>query len=140
MSSERHALNNQVLYRGLTWDPDHPFLRYLEGGTVHTLDLGPAVTSAWTDQPLVKVLLSPDGTTLAHGIAAPGRDTTTHPLKVWDTATLHAAGVQVPLQSCTVDPARAVSRICARTGGADLTRAQWHTYVPDSSYRRVCGS
>ncbi|WP_435882113.1 hypothetical protein [Streptomyces umbrinus] len=56
-----------------------------------------------------------------------------------DSATLHAAGAQVPLQSYTVDPARAVTRICARTGDADLTRAQWQTYVPDASYRRVCG-
>ncbi|MFI1484091.1 hypothetical protein [Streptomyces sp. NPDC020747] len=397
----RHALNNQVLYRGLTWDPDRPLLRYLEGGTVHTLDLGPAVTSAWTGRPLDKVLLSPDGrtlataertggmyrvqlretgdgrvtrtlpapplpdsgdpadavepsdtlplmafspdgTTLAYGISAPGRDTTTQPVRIWDldrgrehtaldlatpsspgavitlalgpdghtlyavrapvlgrlsdetwdtgrhrrtgvfsatdgnhlavrpdgrllvgdnrtvrlpsgmldapdlvqgegigalafaldgsrlaagdetgrvtlwdaavrhragvlrnvfpaplgdypeavsalalspdgrtlavggdagtlqlwdtatrqplggplttpggsidslafsadSSTLHAAGVHVPFQSYAVDPTRAVSRICARTRGADLTRAQWHTYIPDAAYRRVCG-
>jgi WD40 repeat protein len=57
----RHALNNQHLYRGLYWDPDHPTLRYLEGGTVHSLDLTQAVTSAWRKQPMAGVLLSPDG-------------------------------------------------------------------------------
>ncbi|WP_329213919.1 hypothetical protein OG352_02735 [Streptomyces sp. NBC_01485] len=61
----RHALDNQRLYRGIAWDPSRPLLRYLEGGTVHTLDLGAAVTSAWADQPLDTVLLSPDGRTLA---------------------------------------------------------------------------
>ncbi|WP_093782002.1 WD40 repeat domain-containing protein [Streptomyces sp. yr375] len=61
----RHALNNQRLYRGLAWDPDRPLLRYLEGGTVHTLDLGTAVTADWADQPLDTVVLSPDGRTLA---------------------------------------------------------------------------
>ncbi|MFJ5310174.1 WD40 repeat domain-containing protein [Streptomyces sp. NPDC088350] len=139
----RHALNNQLLYQGLTWDPGHPLLRYVEGGTVHTLDVTAAVTSAWTDHPVDKVLLSPDGrtlataertggtyrvqlretgaghttrtlpaphlpvsddpadpvdpshtlammtfspdgTTFAYGIAAPGRDATTQPVTVWD--------------------------------------------------------
>ncbi|MFJ2441714.1 MULTISPECIES: hypothetical protein [unclassified Streptomyces] len=397
----RQDLNNQHLYRGLAWDPDRPLLRYLEAGTVHTLDIGAAVTSAWTDHPLDAVLLSPDGRTLAtaertgdtyrvqlrdtgdgkvvrtlpapalpgsrdpaapvdpsgtlallafspdsstlgYGVAAPGRDTvhqrvrfwdlarnrerTTldlstpaspgtvitlalgpkgrslyavrapvlgslsneawdvvghrrtgvfpgtdgnhlavrpdgrvlvadnrtirlpsgtastpdlvqgdgigalafapdgsrlaagdqtgrvtlwdaavrrragvlrnvfpaplgdYPeevgalalspdgrtlavggdfgtLQLWDTATrqplggrlatsgdeidslafsadsttLYAAGAHDPLQRYSIDPARAVPRICARTGGADLTRAQWHTYLPDTPYRRVCG-
>jgi WD40 repeat protein/transcriptional regulator with XRE-family HTH domain len=61
----RHPLNNQHLYGGLAWDPEHPVLRYLEGSTVHSLDVATAVTSAWRDQPLDRVLLSPDGTTVA---------------------------------------------------------------------------
>jgi WD40 repeat protein/transcriptional regulator with XRE-family HTH domain len=60
-----HSLNGQRPYGGLFWDPDGHALRYLEGGTVHTLDLGAAVTSAWRGSPLSDVLLSPDGRTLA---------------------------------------------------------------------------
>ncbi|WP_405645800.1 hypothetical protein [Streptomyces sp. NBC_00019] len=61
----RHPLNNEHLYGGLAWDPDRPLLRYLESGTVHTLDLAGAVTPAWRETPLDAVLLSPDGRTLA---------------------------------------------------------------------------
>ncbi|MDO0934774.1 hypothetical protein QQY66_24970 [Streptomyces sp. DG2A-72] len=61
----RHSLNNQHLHGGLAWDPERPVLRYLEGGTVHSLDVAGAMTSAWQDQPLDKVLMSPDGRTLA---------------------------------------------------------------------------
>ncbi len=61
----RHSLNNQHPYGDLAWDPARPVLRYLEAGTVHSLDVAPAVTSAWQDKPLDKVLLSPDGRTLA---------------------------------------------------------------------------
>ncbi|WP_329248499.1 hypothetical protein OG223_16365 [Streptomyces sp. NBC_01478] len=62
----RHALNNQVLAPGaLAWDPDHPRLRYLEAGTVHTLDVAAATTTSWRDHPDDDVLLSPDGRTLA---------------------------------------------------------------------------
>ncbi|MDX2932883.1 WD40 repeat domain-containing protein [Streptomyces ipomoeae] len=61
----RHSLNNEHLYGGLAWDADRPLLRYLEGGTVHTLDLADAVTSAWRADPLAAVLLSPDGRMLA---------------------------------------------------------------------------
>ncbi|UUU33000.1 hypothetical protein JIX56_25725 [Streptomyces sp. CA-210063] len=61
----RHPLYNEHLYGGLAWDPDRPLLRYLEGGTVHTLDLAGAVTAAWRETPLDAVLLSPDGRTLA---------------------------------------------------------------------------
>ncbi|MFE0258300.1 WD40 repeat domain-containing protein, partial [Streptomyces sp. NPDC059010] len=60
----RHPLNNQSAYGTLAWDPDRPRLRYLEGGTVHTLDLGAAVTSTWVSRP-AETLLSPDGRTLA---------------------------------------------------------------------------
>ncbi|MEX3103775.1 WD40 repeat domain-containing protein [Streptomyces sp. ST1015] len=61
----RHSLHNQRPYGGLAWDPGRPVLRYLEAGTVHSLDVATAVTPAWRDQPLDKVLLSPDGRTLA---------------------------------------------------------------------------
>ncbi|MET8983408.1 hypothetical protein ABZX85_48400 [Streptomyces sp. NPDC004539] len=61
----RHSLNNQHLY-GLAWDPDdHTVLRYLEGGTVHCLDLGMAVTPEWLGNPLDALRISPDGRTLA---------------------------------------------------------------------------
>ncbi|MFE3856036.1 WD40 repeat domain-containing protein [Streptomyces griseorubiginosus] len=100
---------------------------------------------------------SPDGGTLAVGGAA-------GTLQLWDTATqqplggplptpgesidtlafsrdnrtLYAGSGHVPLQRYVVDPGRAVSLVCARTGGADLTRAQWHTYIPDAPYHRLC--
>ncbi|WP_369170787.1 hypothetical protein AB5J49_24575 [Streptomyces sp. R28] len=61
----RHSLNNQPLHGGLEWDPARPVLRYLEGGTVHSLDVATAVTSAWRDQPLDNVLIGPDGRTFA---------------------------------------------------------------------------
>lgn len=60
-----HALNNQRLYGGLAWDPGRPVLRYLEGGTVHSLDVTAPTTGAWRNRPLDRVLLSPDGRTLA---------------------------------------------------------------------------
>ncbi|WTV96109.1 hypothetical protein OG235_03320 [Streptomyces sp. NBC_00024] len=57
----RHALDNQHPHGGLAWDPGLPVLRYLEGGTVHTLDLTTTVTAAWCDHPMDAVLISPDG-------------------------------------------------------------------------------
>lgn len=32
-----------------------------------------------------------------------------------------------------------VAEVCARAGHADLTRAQWRTYVGDVPYQRICG-
>ncbi|MDX2549037.1 helix-turn-helix domain-containing protein [Streptomyces sp. WI04-05B] len=61
----RHPLNGQLLYGGLAWDPGLPILRYLEGSTVHSLDLGAALTAPWSSHPLDNALLSPDGGTLA---------------------------------------------------------------------------
>ncbi|WP_405772042.1 hypothetical protein [Streptomyces sp. NBC_01538] len=61
----RYLLNNQHPYGGLAWDPARPVLRYLEAGTVHSVDVATAVTSAWQDRPADKVLISPDGRTLA---------------------------------------------------------------------------
>ncbi|WP_443073289.1 nSTAND1 domain-containing NTPase [Streptomyces sp. NBC_01451] len=61
----RHPLNNQHLY-DLAWDPAGPnTLRYLEGGVVHCLDLGPAVTPGWREHPLAAVSMSPDAHTYA---------------------------------------------------------------------------
>ncbi|KOG39882.1 nSTAND1 domain-containing NTPase [Streptomyces resistomycificus] len=60
----RHSLDNETL-SGLAWDSSRPLLRYLEGGTVHTLDLTATLTRAWRTSPLTGVRLSPDGRTLA---------------------------------------------------------------------------
>ena len=49
----------------LAWDPGAPTLRYLTGGTVHTLDLSAPLTSPWRDRPLDHEALSPDGRLLA---------------------------------------------------------------------------
>ncbi|MDX3589113.1 nSTAND1 domain-containing NTPase [Streptomyces europaeiscabiei] len=60
----RHSLDNETL-SGLAFDSTRPLLRYLEGGTVHTLDLAPTLTRAWRASPLAGVRISPDGRTLA---------------------------------------------------------------------------
>ncbi|KUN95675.1 PD40 domain-containing protein [Streptomyces caeruleatus] len=60
----RYTLDGQHLYGGLAWDPGRPVLRYLEGGTVHTLDVTAALTAQWRRHPLKGALLSPDGRTL----------------------------------------------------------------------------
>lgn len=101
--------------------------------------------------------ISPDGRTLAVGGSNGG-------LQLWDVptgqpiggllttpgdavytlafdargTTLYAGSTHVPLQRYDLDPAHALSRVCTRTGGSGLSRAQWHTYVPDAPYRRVC--
>ncbi|WP_435281276.1 nSTAND1 domain-containing NTPase [Streptomyces koelreuteriae] len=69
----RHPLANQHVHGGLAWDPGTPVLRYLEGGTVHTLDLTTTVTAAWRDRPLDAVLVSPDGRTFATAELSPLR-------------------------------------------------------------------
>ncbi|MEU0726352.1 hypothetical protein [Streptomyces sp. NPDC006140] len=56
-----------------------------------------------------------------------------------DGTTLYAGSPHVPLQRYVVDPERAVTEVCARTGSTGLARTQWHTYVPDAPYRRICG-
>ncbi|MFJ8537120.1 hypothetical protein [Streptomyces sp. NPDC093591] len=61
----RHSLNNQYVYGGLAWDPKRPVLRYLEAGTVHSLDVSAATTPAWHGDDLFGVRLAPDGRTLA---------------------------------------------------------------------------
>ncbi|MFF1299514.1 MULTISPECIES: hypothetical protein [unclassified Streptomyces] len=103
--------------------------------------------------------VSPDGATLAVG-------GTTGTLQLWDittqqplggplttpgemidslafsadSATLYAGSAHVPLQRYAVDPERAATQVCARAGkGANLSREQWRTYVPEMGFRRVCG-
>ncbi|MBK6017458.1 PD40 domain-containing protein [Streptomyces sp. MBT53] len=141
----RYSLNGQLPSGSLAWDPDRPVLRYLEGATVHTLDVAAATTPRWRDRPLDNTLLdpsgrvlataertgdhyrfqlratvngrllrqlrspalpvaragsepvvpadtrslmafSPDGDTFAYGVSAPGRDTATQRLTLWDVA------------------------------------------------------
>ncbi|MFD4878914.1 hypothetical protein ACFWOB_36880 [Streptomyces sp. NPDC058420] len=115
------------------------------------------VGSTQNPEAVSALALSPDGRTLAVG-----GDTGT--LQLWDTATLqplggplttpgdaisslafsadnrtlYASSAHVPIQRYTVDAARAATRVCGRIGGGILTRAQWKTYIPDVSYRRVC--
>ncbi|WTZ37814.1 hypothetical protein OG241_02850 [Streptomyces sp. NBC_01390] len=57
-----------------------------------------------------------------------------------DGTTLYTGSAHVPLQRYDLDPAHALARVCARTGGPGLTRTQWQTYVPDAPYRQVCPS
>jgi len=61
----RYPLNGQLPSASLAWDPRLPVLRYLEGSTVHTLDMTTPLTSRWRQQPLDNALLSPDGRILA---------------------------------------------------------------------------
>jgi len=60
----RHALADGPV-TALAWDPGAPALRYLTGGTVHTLDLSAPLASPWRDRPLDHETLSPDGRLLA---------------------------------------------------------------------------
>ncbi|WP_055711462.1 hypothetical protein [Streptomyces torulosus] len=57
-----------------------------------------------------------------------------------DGTTLYAGSAHVPLQRYDLDTTRALARVCARAGGSGPSRSQWHTYVPDAPYRRVCGT
>lgn len=60
LDGQEHGLSPALHLEGHT-------LRYLEGGTVHTLDLGAAVTTAWRPTAEADVVLSPDGRTFATG-------------------------------------------------------------------------
>ncbi|WP_371658002.1 helix-turn-helix domain-containing protein [Streptomyces sp. NBC_00280] len=60
----RHTLTDGPL-TALAWDPDGPTLRYLAGGTVHSLDLAVPLTSPWLERPLDHETFSPDGRLLA---------------------------------------------------------------------------
>ncbi|MFG2777642.1 hypothetical protein ACGFY7_07220 [Streptomyces prunicolor] len=61
----RYTLNGQLPSGSLAWDPERPVLRYLEGATVHTLDVAAATTSRWRSRPLDNALLDPSGRLLA---------------------------------------------------------------------------
>jgi WD40 repeat protein len=56
----------------LAWNPDGPTLRYLSGGTVHSLDLTAPLTAGWRDRPLEHGMLSPDGGVLAGVVRSGG--------------------------------------------------------------------
>ena len=172
----RRSLNNQHLYGGLAWDPRHPVLRYLEGGTVHTLDLGSALTPGWLESPVGGVRFSPDGRTyatarlsgdhyvfrlfataagrplrtlppvhvpvsgdpatpvvaadtlplmafspdgsaLAYGVSAPGRDSAKQPFTLWDTE-------RDRVRSVLDLPGRAVVALTLGPGGRTLFAAR----------------
>jgi WD40 repeat protein len=111
-----------------------------------------------TSEAIEALAISPDKRTLAVGGDA-------GTLQLWDTATqqplggplttpgeaidslafspdgttLYAGSAHVPLQRYVVAPERAVTEVCARAGPG-LTRAQWHTYIPEAPYRQVCGA
>ncbi|WP_430379844.1 hypothetical protein [Streptomyces sp. B1-3] len=80
----RHFLNNQYVSE-LAWAPMHPVLHYLEGGTVHSLDVATAVTPAWHDSELSAVRFAPDGRTL---VTAERTDTGYH-FRLRDTSDGH---------------------------------------------------
>ena len=61
----RESLDNERLAGDITWDPSEPVLRYLEGSTVHTIDLGAAAASSWHASPAHAAVLSTDGRLLA---------------------------------------------------------------------------
>ncbi|SEC32186.1 hypothetical protein SAMN05216489_00434 [Streptomyces sp. 3213] len=61
----RASPDNQALGVAQSLAPDGHILRYLEGGTVHTFDLGAAVSAAWRPTALTDVVLDPDGRTFA---------------------------------------------------------------------------
>ncbi|MCD9876926.1 nSTAND1 domain-containing NTPase [Streptomyces guryensis] len=135
------------------WDGD---LRH-RAGILRNVFLTPVDPSSDSAETVTALAFSPDGSTLAVGGDA-------GTVQLWDTATqqplgpplptsgenidtlafspdntmLYVGGDHVPLQRYVVDPDRAVSLVCARAGNAELTRAQWRTYVPDRPYRRVC--
>jgi hypothetical protein len=82
--------------------------------------------------------------TVGHAHRAADRLTPHHPGEAvytlafaTDGTTLYAGSAHVPVQRCDLDPVHALSRVCARAG-TTLSRAQWHAYVPDTPYRRVC--
>ncbi|MGW1751037.1 nSTAND1 domain-containing NTPase [Streptomyces sp. NPDC002092] len=187
----RHSLNNQRPYSGLAWDRDGRTLRYLEGSTVHTLDLGPALTPAWRaspvdavgfspdgrtyataersgnrylfrlrasadgrllstlppvdvpvprdpdpgipDDPLALLAFSPDGTALAYGVSAPGREVVSQSFTVWDLARHRVRSTLVlpkdPVVKTALGPGGRTlyaARVSLRPGG-DLYGEAWDT-------------
>ncbi|MDG5804698.1 hypothetical protein P9869_18895 [Streptomyces ossamyceticus] len=81
----------------------------------------------------------PTGQPLGRPLTTPGEAVYTLAFDS-DGTTLYAGSAHVPLQRYDLDPAHALARVCARAGGSGPSRSQWHTYVPDAPYRRVCGT
>ncbi|MFF4056620.1 hypothetical protein ACFYZ8_27090 [Streptomyces sp. NPDC001668] len=127
----RHSLDGRRIRGDLAWDPHGSALRYLEGGTVHTLDLGPAVTAAWRGTALADALLSPDGRTLATAEQRPGG----YVFRLLDPATgrtlrtLPTAALPVPADSA--GPVTAADAQPMMTFGPDGTTLAYGVSAPD---------
>ncbi|MFF6783504.1 helix-turn-helix domain-containing protein [Streptomyces sp. NPDC012510] len=139
--------------RVAVWDGD---LRH-RAGILRNVFLTPVDPSSDSAELITTLAFSPDGGTLAVGGDAgtvqlwdiatqqplgPSLPTSGEGVDTLafspDSTTLYAGGARVPLQRFVVDPDRAVSLVCSRAGNTELTRAQWHTYLPDQPYQRVC--
>ncbi len=139
--------------RVAVWDGD---LRH-RAGILRNVFLAPVDPSSDSAEAIRALAFSPDGSTLAVGgdsgtvqlwdiatqqplgpsLPTPGESVDTLAFSP-DSTMLYAGGKHAPLQRYVVDPDRAASLVCSRAGNAELTRAQWRTYVPDRPYRRVC--
>ncbi len=146
--SKRLAVGDKT-GRVTLWDGDVRRRTGVLAGTADTVSRG-------EPEPVTALAFSADGHTLAVG----GRAGT---LRLWDTDSrqrlgsdlptsgdgidslsfardggmVYASAPDVPLQGLPIAPDQAVRTVCERAGGG-LTRAQWHTYVPDAPYREVC--
>ncbi|MFF1410900.1 DNA-binding protein [Streptomyces sp. NPDC058289] len=54
-----------------------------------------------------------------------------------DGQTLHSAGEHSTVRTHQVAPDRVAESVCTRAG-AELSRSDWHTYLPDLPYRKTC--
>ncbi len=87
----------------LTWDPGRePLLRYLDGATVHTLDLTDRLTPRWQAAPADASALSPDGSALATVTHSPDGN---HRFELRDTRTgaLRAHATLGPMPAVSSD-------------------------------------
>jgi WD40 repeat protein len=73
---------------------------------------------------------------LGTGLTTPGEAITSLAFTK-DGTSLYATSLHSPVQRYRVTPAYAATWICAHTNST-LTAAEWHTYIPDASYRDVC--